>query len=157
MGADQRDVDAASDQRFECRIGRRLGKAVEPAVLQVRDARRELKAEQGEEREDVIGVAAAVRVVAAGRNLALVIQEAVKDMQGLACRRRDHLGVERGEAIGEVCVELASWVVAVMGIETAGGAAETTGPEELSVRRGGKAASEDRRQRLALLMIDEAP
>ncbi len=48
MGADQRDVDAAGDQRFERRIGRWLGKAVEPAALQVRDSRRELKAKQGE-------------------------------------------------------------------------------------------------------------
>ena len=48
MGADQRDVDAAGNQRFERRIGRRLGEAVESAVLQVRDARRELEAQQGE-------------------------------------------------------------------------------------------------------------
>jgi hypothetical protein len=53
-------------------VGRRLGEAVEPAVLQVRDARRELKAEQGKERKDVIGVAAAVGVVAADRDIALV-------------------------------------------------------------------------------------
>jgi hypothetical protein len=44
MGADQRDIDAAGDQRFERRIGRRLGEAVEPAVLQIRDARREHRA-----------------------------------------------------------------------------------------------------------------
>src|SRR5262249_52743808 len=78
MGADQRDVDAAGDQRFERRIGRGLGKAVEPAVLQVWDARRKLKAEQSEEREDVIGIATAVGVMAANRDLALVIQEAVE-------------------------------------------------------------------------------
>src|ERR1700761_2693236 len=77
-------------------------------------------------------------------------------MQSLACRRRDHLGVERGEAVGEVGVELASRIVAVMSIEAAGGTAETAGAEELPVRGGGKAAPEDRRQRLALLMIDEA-
>ena len=47
-------------------------------------------------------IAAAIGVVAADRHIALVIQEAVKDMQGFACRRRDHLGVERGEAVGEV-------------------------------------------------------
>ena len=88
----------------------------------------------------MIGIAAAVGVVAANRNLALVIQEAVEDMQGLACRRRDHLGVERGEAVGEVGVELASRIVAVMSIEAAGGAAETAGAEDLPVRGGGKAA-----------------
>ena len=117
MGADQRDVDAAGDQRFERRIGRGLGKAVEPAVLEVRDARRKLKAKQSEEREDVIGIAAAVGVMAANRDLALVIQEAIEDMQSLARRRRDHLGVERGEAVGEVRVELASRIVAVMAFD----------------------------------------
>ena len=48
-----------------------------------------------------------VGVMAANRNLALVIQEAIEDMQSLARRRRDHLGVERGEAVGEVRAELA--------------------------------------------------
>lgn len=58
---------------------------------------------------------------------------------------------------GEVCVELASWIGAVMGIDAPGGAAEAAGSEELSVRRGSKAAAEDRRQRLAPLMIEETP
>jgi len=78
-------------------------------------------------------------------------------MQGLARRRRDHLGEEGRKAVGEVRVELASRFVAVMGIEAAGIAAEAAGPEELSIRRGSKSAAEYRRQRLTLLMIDEAP
>lgn len=57
MGADQREVDAAGDQGFKCQIGGWLVEAVEPAVLQVRDTRRELKTEQGEERKDVFGIA----------------------------------------------------------------------------------------------------
>src|SRR6516164_5856378 len=153
MGADQCDVDAAGDQRLERRVGRRLLEAVEPAVLQVRNAWGELKAEQGKEREDVIGVAAAVGVVAAHRHIALVIQKAVKDMQGLARRRRDHLGVERRKTVGEVRVEFASRVVVIMGVEAAGVAADAAGPEELPVRRRGKTAAEYRGQRLALLMI----
>ena len=71
MGTDQRDIDAAGDQRFECRVGRWLGEAVEPPVLQVGDARRELKAEQGEERKDMIGIAAAVSVVTADCDIAV--------------------------------------------------------------------------------------
>src|SRR5215471_8950796 len=39
--------DAAGDQRFERRIGRGLGKAVEPAVFQVRDAPAERARIQG--------------------------------------------------------------------------------------------------------------
>jgi hypothetical protein len=38
-------------------------------VLQIRDARRKLKAKQSEEREDMIGISAAVGVVAANRDL----------------------------------------------------------------------------------------
>jgi hypothetical protein len=54
-------------------------------------------------------------------------------MQSLARHRRDHLGVERSETVGEVRVELASRIVAVMGIDAPGGATETAGPEELAV------------------------
>jgi hypothetical protein len=157
MSADQRDVEAAGNQRFKRWIGRRLGEAVEPAVLQVRDAWRELEAEQGEECEDVFRIAAAVGVVAANRDIALVIQQAVEDMQSLARRRRDYLGEERRKTIGDVRIEFASRIVSVMGVEAAGVAAEAAGPEELSVRRRSKATAEYRRQRLALLMIDEAP
>jgi hypothetical protein len=64
MGADERDVDAAGDQRFERRVGRWLGEAVNPPALQVRDPRRELEPEQGTESEDVIGITTAIGVVA---------------------------------------------------------------------------------------------
>jgi hypothetical protein len=44
--------------------------------------------------------AIAVGVVAADYDIALVIEQPVKDMQGFACRRRDHFRVEWGIAIG---------------------------------------------------------
>src|SRR5262249_10162738 len=80
----------------------------------------------------MFGITATVGVVAANHDVALVIQEAVEDMQGFARRRRDYLGVERGEAVREVGIELAARIVAVMGIDAPGGAAETAGPEELA-------------------------
>ena len=46
MCPDEGDVDAAGDHRLQRGIGGRLAEAVEPAVLEVRDARRELEAEQ---------------------------------------------------------------------------------------------------------------
>src|SRR3954447_2057135 len=107
---------------------------MEPPVLQVWDARRELKAEQGEERKDVLGIAAAVSVVTADCDIAVVVQQTVKDMQSFARRCRDHLGMERRVAVGEVRVELASGHVAVMGVDAAGIAGEAAGPEELAVR-----------------------
>ena len=65
--------------------------------------------------------------------------------------------MERGIAIGEVRVEFASGIIAVMGVDAAGIAAEAAGPEELAVRGRRKPTAEDRGQRLALLVIDEKP
>ena len=76
-------------------------------------------------------------------------------MRGFAGGRRDHLGVERCVAVGEVRVELDSGFIAVMGVDGARVAAETAGPEELAVRRGGKTAAKHRRERLALLLVDQ--
>ncbi len=44
-----------------------------------------------------------------------------------------------------------------MGIDAARVAAKAAGPEELAVRGGGEAAAERRRQRLALLVVDQTP
>jgi len=52
-----------------------------------RDSRRELEAEQGEKSKNMLGVTAAVGVAAADRDVALVIEQLVKGMQGFACRR----------------------------------------------------------------------
>ena len=46
MGADEFHVDAAGDHRLQRGIGGRLAEAVEAPMLQVRDARRELQADQ---------------------------------------------------------------------------------------------------------------
>jgi hypothetical protein len=61
-------------------------------------------------------------VVATDGDVALVIEQPVEDMQGFACRRRDHFRVERGIAIGEVRVEFAFGIIAVMGVDAAGAA-----------------------------------
>src|SRR5271166_4664281 len=87
MDADQRDVDAAGDQRLDRRVGRWLGEAVEPPALQVRDPWRELEAQQREKSKNMLGITAAIGVVAADGDLALVIEQSVKDMQGFARRR----------------------------------------------------------------------
>ena len=73
-------------------------------------------------------------MVAANRDVALVIEQSVTDMQSLVRRRGDHFGVERGIAVGEVRVALASGVIAVMDIDATGIAAKATGRDELAVR-----------------------
>ncbi len=134
MSANQGDVDAPGDQRFERGIGRRLAEAEETPVLQVRDPWRELEPEQGAEGEDMVGIAAAIGMVATGHDLALVIEQPVEDMRGFAGGRRDHLGVERCVAVGDVRVELDPGFITVMGIGAARVAPKAAGPEELAIR-----------------------
>ena len=105
MGADERHVDAAGNHRLQRGIGGRLVKAVEAPVLQVRDARRELKAEQRAKGKDMIGIAAAIGVVPTYGDLALVIEQRVQHVQRLARRRRDQLGEERAVAVRKVGVD----------------------------------------------------
>ena len=134
MGADEGDVDAAGDHRFQRGIGGRLAEAVEPAVLQVRDARRELEAKQAAQREDMVGIAAAIGVVPSRRDLALMVEQRVEHVQRLARRRRDQLGVERRVAVREVGVDLEAGSLAVVGVQPGCVTAEAGGLEELAVR-----------------------
>src|SRR3954447_26070376 len=113
--------------------GGRFGEAVEPPMLQVRDARRELEAQQAAQREDVVGIPAAIRVVSPGRDLALVVEQRVQHVQRLARRGRDQLGVERPVAVREVGVDLEPGLLAVMGVEAARVMAEAAGLEELTI------------------------
>ena len=125
---------AAGDHRLQRGIGGRLAEAVEPAMLEVRDARRELEAKQAAQREDMVGIAAAIGVVPSRRDLALMIEQRVEHVQRLARRRRDQLGVERRVAIGEVRVDLEAGSLAVVGVQPRGVTAEAGGLEELAVR-----------------------
>ena len=63
-----------------------------------------------------------------------MIEQPVEHMHGLARGCRDHLGVERRVAVGEVRVEFDAGIVAIMGIVTAGIATEAASPEKLTVR-----------------------
>ena len=65
--------------------------AIETPALQIRDSRRELEPEQGAEGEDMVGSAAAIGMVAPGHDLALVVEQPVKNMCGFAGCRRNHL------------------------------------------------------------------
>ncbi len=63
----------------------RLPEAVEAAVLEVLDARREMEAQHGAKGEDVVRVPAAVGVVPARCHLALVVEQGVEHAKRLAC------------------------------------------------------------------------
>src|SRR5208283_5280829 len=131
VGADQTDIDAAGDQRLERRIVRRPAEAVEAPVLQARNARCELEAKEGAEREHMVGISAAVGMVATDRDLALMVEQRIEHMQRLARRCRDELGEERPIAVGEMGVDLEPRLLAVVSVEAAGGTAKPAGLEEL--------------------------
>ena len=113
---DEGDVNAAGDHRLKRRIGGWLAEAVEPTMLEIRDARRELEAKQAAQREDMVGIAAAIGVVPSRRNLTLVIEQCVPHAQRLARGRRDQLRIEPRVAVGEVGVDLEAGSLAVVGI-----------------------------------------
>jgi hypothetical protein len=74
-------------------------------------------ADMGAEGEDMVGIAAAIGVVTAGRDFALVVEQPIEHVRGFAGGRRDHLGVERRVSVEEVRVELDPGFIAVMGID----------------------------------------
>src|SRR5271166_292565 len=100
----------------------------------------------------MVGITAAVGMVATDRDLALMIEQRIEHMQRLARRCRNQLGEERPVAVGEMGVDLEPRLLAVMSIVAAGGAAEPAGLEELPVGRRSGATAEYRRKRLTLLL-----
>jgi hypothetical protein len=110
------DIDAAGDQRLQGGIGERLGEAVEAAVFQVGDSRRKLEPKQDAQGKKMIRDPAAIGVMPVKTRacLGLIIEEAIENMDGFACRRGDHFGVEGGVAIRDMGVEFGAGFVAVM-------------------------------------------
>ena len=84
MRADKGNVDAPGDYCLHRRIGGRLAEAVEAAVLQVRNARRELETQQHAQGKDMVRIPAATGVMAARRDVALMVEQGVQHMQRLA-------------------------------------------------------------------------
>ena len=103
-------------------------------MLQVRDTRRELQADQHAEGEDVVGIAAAIGMVSPRGNFALMVEQRVQDMECLARRRRNQLGVEGAIAVREVGVSLEAGLVTVVGIQIGGSTTIPGSLEELAIR-----------------------
>ena len=66
-------------------------------------------------------------------DLALVVEQRVQHVQGLARGGRDQLCVERRVTVGDVGVDLEAGSLTVMSIQTCGVAAEACSLEELAV------------------------
>jgi hypothetical protein len=63
----------------------------------------------------------------------LMLQKAVQDMRRLRRGRRDDLGLERPELVGDVGVERDAGLVAMAGVDVAERLAATAGAEELPI------------------------
>ena len=83
----------------------------------------------------MIGLTAAVGVVAADCIVALVVDQRVQHMQCFTRGCRDQLGEVRPIAARKMSVDLEPGPLAVMGIEAAGVTAEACCLEELAVGR----------------------
>jgi hypothetical protein len=135
VGADLGHIDPSGDEGFKGRIIGRFAEAVEAPVLQVRNAWCEQETQQAAQRKDMLGIAAAVRVVEADCNVALVIDQRVQHVERFARRRRNQLGEVRSVAAREVGVDLEPGSQTVMRIEVAGVTAKSSSLEELAIGR----------------------
>ena len=159
MGADQGDIDAPGDHWFQRRIGGRLAEAVEAPVLQVRECAARTGSRASVQSAKTWSESPPPSVWwRRAADLALVIEQRVQHMQRLARRRRDQLGVEGPVAVREVRVDLEARLLAVVGVETAGVAAEAARPGRTGRRTTRRCRSPNSgRERLALLLVDQTP
>lgn len=87
--------------------------------------------------------------------LALMVEQAIEDVRGLAGIGCNDLGVERREAVGDVGVEQHAGIGAVAGIAIGATLALTAGAEELSIRRRRVARSPDLGERMRGMAVND--
>jgi hypothetical protein len=83
---------------------------IEPAVGQIAQARRKPEPEQVAEPEHVLGCAASIGIMLPDGRGALMVEQSVQNVSGLASVSRDHLGVEWRKSVGDVGIELYAWL-----------------------------------------------
>jgi len=113
MGRDVLCVYDAADQRSETRRRLLIRQQVELAFLDIANARSEAEAEEVAEAEHVICHTTGVGVVLLNRQSRIVIEKPIEDVRRLARGRRDHLGIERPELVGDVGIERDAGLVAM--------------------------------------------
>lgn len=135
MGADVLDVERAAEHRFQRVIGRVTSRDVELGVAKVADARREAKAQQVHQGEDVIGESRRVGVVFLDAQVGFVVQQAVEHIGRVAHADVHDLGVERRVLVGDVGVEHPPWAAAIFRVDVTRALGLAAGAEVLAVRR----------------------
>ena len=91
--------------------------------------------------EDVIDGAGGVGCMFADRDAALMVEQAVDDVQGLAGIGGDDLAMEGCEAVGNMGVEQHARLAAIAGVVVGARFAAPARTKELPVRRRGVARS----------------
>ena len=133
MGTDMLDVERAADHGLQRVIGSLALRDVELGVAQIADARREAKAQQVHQREDVIGEARRISVVLLDAQVGFVVQQAVEHVGRVAHTDVDDLRVERRVLVGDVGVERPPWTAAVFRVDVASTLGLAAGAEVLTV------------------------
>ena len=113
MGRDVLCVYDAADQRSETLRRLLIRQQVELAFLDIANARSEAEAEEVAEAEHVICHTTCVGVVLLNRQSRIVIEKPIEYMRRLARGRRDYLGIERPELVGDVGIERDAGLVAM--------------------------------------------
>ena len=103
--------------------------------------RREPEREQVHQAEDVICEASRVGVVLLDSQIRLVIQQPIKHAGRVPHADVDHLGAEGRVLVGDVVVEEAAGLGAVLGIDMPGALCIAARLEALTVRRRGGAVA----------------
>jgi hypothetical protein len=74
-----------------------------------------------------------------------MVEETIENMCGIACIRRNHLGIEGCVLIGDVGVKEHAWFIAITQI----------GPETLTVGRGSGSFAPVPREGVLMMMVDQ--
>ena len=77
--------------------------------------------------------AGSVGVVLLDPQVGLMVEETIENMRGIACIRRNHLGIEGCVLIGDVGVKEHAWFIAITQIDLPGLLSASAGAETLTV------------------------
>ena len=132
---DERLLDLAANQPLEFYWAGTGIEEVQALGWQVTNARNELEAQQGGDREDMVCEAAGVSVLLADILASIGHQQTVKNVGCLVHRGRDGLGGERTKLVGDMGVGLQPGFAAIFGVDQVHRLSLTCCREELAVAR----------------------
>ena len=150
MRPDQLSIEALSEQRRERTITGAGLESIQPPVGKPGNARLERNAKQVCDREDNVGDAAAVDMKRADVDIAVVAEQTVERVHGLAGGASDHCLMQRRIAIGDRGVDLDDGVAFLVRVDLPAGFARAAKTECLAIARGPQASAEPRRYRLGM-------